>query len=291
MSRRGRRSDSPISLFSFQDIITSVTAIMILLVLILTLELITRMNHKGVAADDRRVVEELTQSIDAMRERCAELEQQTADAQKTAQRIASQSVRQVEADKRREQRRSESLRQELAALAAQARQAKEARQAAERELVKAEKTASSVRDTAERASRDAATATELEDQNERESVRQDIARKDLGDRPTSVAKLVFNPPVGEQLKPVLIEVSDGGIAVMNDDGSGVQDFGWGLGAPPAGFSQWLRQRDKSREYVVIMLRASGVDRLDATRRAISDAGLELGVELVGDDMDIVMRSS
>lgn len=291
MSRRGRRSESPISLFSFQDIITSVTAIMILLVLILTLELIAKMDRKGAAVDDRRVVEDLSQSIEAMRKRCRELEQQTANAQSTAEKVASQSVRQVESDLRREQRRSEAARQKLAALVIKAQEAKEALRAAERELVKVQKATPVARDAAARASRAAATAAELEKSNERERLRQEVAKKELADQPKSVSKLVFNPPVGEQLKPLLIEVSNAGVAAMNDDGSGVQDFGWGLVGPSTEFTAWLARRNKSREYVVIMLRPSGLDRLEATRKVISDAGLELGVELVSDEMDIVMRSS
>ena len=66
MSRRGRSKDVAISLFSFQDIITSVTAIMILLVLILALELATRVATKGMAAEDRRVAQQLKRSVAEM---------------------------------------------------------------------------------------------------------------------------------------------------------------------------------------------------------------------------------
>ena len=290
MSRR-RRGESPISLFSFQDIITSVTAIMILLVLTLTLELITRMGRKGVAADDRKVVEELTQSIEAMRERCKQVEQQTADARKTAQRVASQSVQQLEAERRREQRQAESLRQELAALAIKAREARQSRGTAERELVEIEKNAPLVRDAAERARRAAAAASELEERNQREGERQELKRNELGDQPRNAGKLVFNPPVGEPLRPLLIEVSGDGVAVMNESNTEVIDFGWGVAGPPGGFTAWLKRCDMTSEYIVIMLRPSGLDRLDATRRAVRDAGLELGVELVSEEIDIVMQGS
>jgi len=290
MSRK-RRGESPISLFSFQDIITSVTAIMILLVLTLTLELITRMGRKGVAADDRKVVEELTQSIEAMRERCKQVEQQTADARKTAQRVASQSVQQLEAERRREQRQAESLRQELAALAIKAREARQSRGTAERELLEIEKNAPLARDAAERARRAAAAASELEERNQREGERQELKRNELGDQPRNAGKLVFNPPVGEPLKPLLIEVSGDGVAVMNESNTEVIDFGWGVAGPPGGFTAWLKRCDKTSEYIVIMLRPSGLDRLDATRRAVRDAGLELGVELVNEEIDIVMQGS
>lgn len=291
MSRRGRRSESPISLFSFQDIITSVTAIMILLVLILTLELITRQEHQGVAADDRRTVEQLTQSIDAMRARCRELERQTSNAQQTADHVAAQSAREVESEIRGEQRRAEALRQELASLATKAREARQARRAAESELLKAERAGSAAQATAEQAGRLAAAAARVEESNDREQKRQKAVREDLAGQPKGAAKLVFNPPVGQELKPILVEVSSNGVAVMNESGTAARDFEWGITGPPNRFIRWLEQRDKNREYVVIILRPSGLQRLEAMRTAISAAGLELGVELVSEEMDIVMRGS
>ncbi len=64
MSRRNR-SRAAFSLFSFQDIITAVTAIVILLVLILTLELISR-RQQVAAADPAIGREALDETIAAL---------------------------------------------------------------------------------------------------------------------------------------------------------------------------------------------------------------------------------
>ena len=67
MSRR-RNNQPTISLFSFQDIITSVTAILILVVLILTLELISR-KYDAAASDpetQKRVTSEAVAELEAL---------------------------------------------------------------------------------------------------------------------------------------------------------------------------------------------------------------------------------
>ena len=66
---RGRRHrNQPFSLFSFQDIITSVTGIVILLTLVLTLDLITR-RQSSPAAQSGPSAEDLQTSTARMQER------------------------------------------------------------------------------------------------------------------------------------------------------------------------------------------------------------------------------
>ena len=55
MARYRRHGAEPFSLFAFQDIVTSVTAIMVLIVLILALEVVMRSRTAGVAEDHRAV--------------------------------------------------------------------------------------------------------------------------------------------------------------------------------------------------------------------------------------------
>lgn len=287
MSRRGRANGSPISLFSFQDIITSVTAIMILLVLILTLELITRMNLKGVAQDDVRVASELKESLETLRERLKELQSETADARETAQRAAGQSVQELNAEHRKTQRKCERLKETLATLETRASEARVKRLSTERELVRVEKGTPAAKRAEQKAAQDQTAAEELEKKNKEEAERQEQAEEELEKSPAMVSTLVFNPPPGQSLKPLLAELSDQGIAVMGYGDADVQRFGWGFQGPPTEFVKWLASRNSAREYIVIMLRPSGLDRLDETRKAILEAGLEFGLELVSEEMDIV----
>lgn len=288
MGRRGRGNGSPISLFSFQDIITSVTAIMILLTLILTLELITKMNLRGVAADDRRVAVELQQSLTTLRERLEGLRSQSADARHTAMQVASQSVKQVEADRRRTQRHSETLANSVASLESQLKAARQKRRDTEKGLLQAQKAHPETARLQDNAARDRAAAAMLEEQNKTEAKRQQDIAKELAESPQLVSTLVFNPHKGEELKPILAELSARGISVLGDGDEGVKAFGWGVLGPPNTFLRWLSEKDKNREYLVVMLRPSGLSKLDSTKEAISSKGFDLGLELVSDDMDIVM---
>jgi hypothetical protein len=291
MSRRGRFNGSPISLFSFQDIITSVTAIMILLVLILTLELITRMSLKGVAAEDQKVARQLNESLETLRKRLKDLQSETADARDTAKRAAGQSVQDVDAERRKTQRNCERVKESLVSLQTNADEARLKRLDTERELVKVERRTPGSQLAEQKAAQDEARASGIETQNQEETKRQQQAEKELSESPAMVSTLVFNPPPGLLLKPVLAEVSSDGIAVMGDGATQVHNFGWGFQGPPTEFQKWLSGRTSSREYVVLMLRPSGLDRLDATRQAVLDAGLEVGLELVSEDMDIVLADS
>ena len=69
MSRK--RSQPPISLFSFQDIITSVTAIVIVIVLCLTLELLERTSHSAETVD-AAAVEALQAAVALLRSQLTE---------------------------------------------------------------------------------------------------------------------------------------------------------------------------------------------------------------------------
>lgn len=288
MARRGRGNGSPISLFSFQDIITSVTAIMILLTLILTLELITKMASRGVAADDRRIATELRQSLETLRKRLDELRAQTADARHTAIQVASQSIEQLETDRRRTQRSSESLTTSITSLKSQLKAARRKRNDSEKALLQAHRDGPDTARAHGQAARDRSAAKILEEQNEAEVRRQHDVEKELAEHPHLVSTLVFNPPQGEELKPIVAELSAQGIAVLTDDDEGLKAFGWGILGPPNNFIRWLTDRKRDREYLVIMLRPSGLDKLESTKEAITSKGFELGLELVSEDMDIVM---
>lgn len=89
MSRRGRAREVAISLFSFQDIITSVTAIMILLVLILSLELVSRVPGRQVSAEDRQTAADLHRSLDRLQASISAINRDVSSMKKSANEIAA----------------------------------------------------------------------------------------------------------------------------------------------------------------------------------------------------------
>jgi hypothetical protein len=279
------------SLFAFQDIITSVTAIMILLVLILTLELITKADSAAVAPDDRRIAKELKASVSHLHERLGLLRAEAASVTSTAKRVAAQSVTDVEADIRSAQRRNEALTNAVVSLKTDMGKARARRRAAEQDLLHAEKQAPVTATLAAKASQDAAEAAAIKDRNVEEESRQMAVEKELADSPQLVSTLVFNSAPGQALTPILAELSGSGVSVLGTPQEGVVEFGWGVLGPPNGFTKWLASKDQTREYVVLLLRPSGLDKLGPTRDVIVTKGFEVGLELVSEGMDVVIADN
>lgn len=286
MSRRGRSKDVAISLFSFQDIITSVTAIMILLVLILTLELVTREATKGMAAEDRRVAQELKRSVTEMEARLEQLRQQASATRAAASDAAGFSAKETAEKTAQAEREAQNLREELAQLEIRLRNAQSTRRTAEGKL------AASQRDdpeaTALRAKETVARAGEMESANREERTRQNTEAKQSRDGKSASRTLVFNPPPGNTLEPLLVEISKDGLVAVGRNGDSPSRFNWNLLGLPTGFGEWLKARNKSREYVVLILRPSGIERYNATREAVVSAGFDVGTELIGEQMSLVL---
>ena len=274
MSRRSRSKDVAISLFSFQDIITSVTAIMILLVLILTLELLERVATKGMAAEDRRVARKLKHSVTEMGQQLEQLQRQAASANDTASAAAGFSAKETDERRLEATRQAAALQEDLRHLDVQMRSAQAARRAAESHLVKTQASDPAV--VVDRTKAMEQHVSKMNAANNRERERQQEAQKQDKDGSAPAKTLVFNAPPGTTLKPLLVEISK------------PRRFGWGLLGPSSEFEQWLNARNKANEYIVIILRPSGVDRYDAVHSQIVSEGLGIGTELIGEEMSLVL---
>lgn len=275
MSRRGRSTGSAISLFSFQDIITSVTAIMILLVLILTLELISSTRQRGVAAEDRRVASGLRASVEAMEREVTTLRSELAMLQAAATRSAAFSAADTRARERKAAARAAALAEEVALLESRLRTASAARRRCEAELV----AAGPVRpeDSADHVAALEQRAAEMEAANRAEEERQREAGTTRS-QSTVAPSLVFNTPPGALLVPRLVEVSAAGLATVEPDGLQSRRFR----GPDRDFDAWLEALDSTAEYVVVILRPSGVRRYDEVVEAVRKANVGVGAELVGE---------
>jgi hypothetical protein len=285
MSRRGRTRGNPVSLFAFQDIITSVTAIMILLVLILTLEFITRAKQAGTAPAHRRVAEDLVNALREAETRVQSLGRRLEAAQREASRATSLSGADLGESLAREERRHAELERRVVAAEAAAKTALGDRRSAEdRLLERAAAMQEAARMEAEAAAADGAAAA-LQQRNRTEQERQRaVAATPDAVRPT---RLVYNLQADGSKQAVLVEVSGDGVTVLPADGSGRRSLGWGYTGPSSAFVRWLAGLPASRQYVVIMLRPSGILRYEAVRDAVIAAGIDTGTELVPEDLAIV----
>ena len=272
------------SLFAFQDIITSVTAIMILLVLILTLEFLSRARQVGVPEDHRHVVADLKQTIRAGEARLDALQrtlQETRGAAKSASAATRASVerRYAEATVRQAALEQEVARAETAVT----RAADERHSAEDRLLAAATHTAEASRFEAE-AESIAATAVAIEEANREERQRQ----QGLAAAPAQPTRLLFNPSDDGGKNAVMVEVAADGVTTLSPGGGAPQPLGWGLTGPSFAFRRWLTGLQSASDYVVIMLRPSGIQRYAAVRDAIVEAGIDVGTELVPEHLVIVV---
>lgn len=282
MSRRGRTTGAAISLFSFQDIITSVTAILILLVLILTLELITRSRQRGVAAEHRRVADDLREAVADMERRAATLRSEITTLQSSARRSAAFSAADTEERTRRATERRREITAEIEMLESQVRVAASARRRDEAALV-AERSAK-LPESAERVAAMDARAAEMEKANQAERTRQreaKTAKADISLAPT----LIFNMPRGEALKPQFVELSRIGLTVIGTDGARDRRFP----GTDVAFAGWLSSLDSDSQYVVVITRPSGLRFHNAVITAIEAANLRYGLELAGEAMPISLQ--
>jgi len=282
MSRRGRNRGSAISLFSFQDIITSVTAIMILLVLILTLELITRSQSSGVRAEDQRVARQLTESIESMEQRAAALRKELGESRSTALAMAAFSAADVRQREQDAAAVAAALADEIRVLESQVRSAQVARRRSEAELLAV--TATGPGFSREQVDATRRRAAEIAAANQQERRRQEAASRDSGLENVTGGTLVFNPSIGSRLTPILLEVSGDGLTAIRS-GEPTPER---LGRFGRRFLTWLGGLDADREYVVIVLRPSGIDDFDDVYNAIRDSPLDVGTELIGEGMSVII---
>jgi len=288
MARSRRAAGPAISLFSFQDIITSVTAILILMVLILTLELISRLRRGGASVADVRSAGRLRVAANELARNIRELEQELDARSRSAEAVATFSADELGRSAEEYARQAAGLQEAIADIGRQVERAASERRAAESELVEIEKQRPEVEHILDQAEDIAAATKGLIDRNTEASARlsmQEARTRQAGRLPTT---LVFNAVEGDAPKPRLVEVSGAGVRLLDGEDRG-DVHPWPLFGVHESFSSWLAALDRQREYVVIILRPSGMSRLDQVRAVIEGKSLGVGLELVGENMTVVVR--
>lgn len=278
MSRR-RRTRAAFSLFSFQDIITSVTAILILLVLILSLELVTR-RQEAAAADPMATRVALQESVaslqslvgtlaaivpaDKPRALVARTRSELARDTRIVESQADQAIADAEAARAVEGR----ARAMAAATVARLRDAERNFAAVDRIKMEALRVDEEARKLA---IRNKARSAELSERRER-----------ITDRPSPGAELVFNPPEGTSTQAWIIEVSGDGFTVVRLGTNQRQSLGSGVG-PGSAAGQWLSRLNERRDHVLILVRPSGANSMEVIRQSLGEAGISFGIDLIGEE--------
>jgi hypothetical protein len=275
---RRRRSQHPtISLFSFQDIVTSVTAILILIVLILSLELISR-KFEHAARDGAATKASLLTVLTDLR---------TAADRLRAAVDASRSPLDGWVDVPSE-RDLKILRDQLDRALLQLADAQRVNSLARRHAIAAEDTLAAQRASAVAAQRDEQRAEDLEAEarsqaarNAEDEAQQDVQKRDIAARDAPGAELVFRRPVDDTRQPWLVEISDAGFSVLRLGSGDVQHFDPSVEDGSQGLA-WLNRLAPARDYVLMLVRPSGVELAFGARAAIEAANLPFGMDFIGE---------
>lgn len=281
----GRKtSGSAFSLFSFQDIITSVTAILILIMLLLALELArqqataaagdpgaTRERLERIAADLEANVARLQEDLAAARE--AEWDRRPRDEW---QHLARQATERLDLARLRRDDAASTL-----------RAAERARLEAESRLAARDDDKKRLETLRGRVAEDQAEADRLERENAAERDRQAKRRQEIEERPKSGTELVFNRPADASRRPWLVELSSDGIVVVLLGTNSRESLG---AASTAGgpFTKWLSRLQPLGDYCLLLMRPSASSvLLDDVESQLNAAGVAYGIDFIGEDQVVL----
>lgn len=264
---RSRAKVEAFSLFSFQDIITSVTGVMILVTLMLAVELVQR---KMATIEAATLTTDQTSS-----DRLARLEEQIEEARATLHsgesfiaqvaEIPSSNLSQREAElKRTVEQLSEDVKQIVSAI-----------------------TSSQQEYDTDRNSQDLPHL-----QNELSAARSKIGRLMAQLRSLEDShQVIYNPNPFSQKTAWLVDLSPGVIRVAEPGKiARFREFKDGAIKSAVGdFLSWAKQRDKQSEYFVLLLRPKAIKLYEEVQRQLVAVGFDSGVDLIESNAIVVDR--
>lgn len=277
-----RKPAAAFSLFSFQDIVTSVTAILILVMLILSVELVSRRRQQAIA-DPEVTRRQLAATVEKLESLAVGLRSEVASRREkkpflTAE-VAQRQLERVREECDETRRRLNETRR-TQAMVAGLRQ-------------KSDDLAKTHADDAERVTRlrqeaddDRQKADRAEEANRKETVRQANRRREVAGRPESGTELVYNPKKGSDYTTWLVELSGAGLTVVLLGGDRREQLGAALvdGSPAV---RWIGELRPDRDYCLLLVRPSSSATLEEEfSKRLQDGGIRYGIDLIGEDQTV-----
>jgi len=261
---RRRRAGAAISLFAFQDIITSVSGILIVMVLLLTLELVERPEGES---DSQLQASELRDAIAGAETELAARQQNVGTTDDLIREVARWSAAELHQRINEQQQEKESQTRELERLRQQKSRLAEAERVLAAERFDAQQVLEELVETRERnAELEAQAAAEKEDK-----------------RP------IFTMPRGTQSEGWLVVCEESRVTVARVGHAApplVFSGRGGLTRPSAAraFLDWAReQRTTASPYFLLLVRPSGIDTFDEIEAAFHGGGYHFGFDPVARD--------
>lgn len=252
MSRK--KGSAPFSLFAFQDAITSVCGVIVLITLMLALNLTRQALVDAQSYENAIVAEEINQQIQRLQETLKEAQTPTEE-EKFLIEAASFSLGEIE-------KRAENTKQKI-------EDAKIVKEKIEKE---AERIALLKEKTEKQKQANIALNKKIKDLED-EKLATETQKNDLLLKNVAYAF----PNDGTQL-PWFVDISQNHIiAVGKSNALNFQN--------PSQFLNWAKKRPNS-EYFVLIARPSGTKRFGEIRRALEEMNMPIGVDLVGETREL-----
>ncbi len=263
---RRRTDESPVSLFSFQDIITSVTGVLILLSLILSLSVL------GTPSEPAPPAERPTADVS---------DEQLADLRAQVRQLAEDTERVTLVRQRTKGRTQEELERELAELRRQRSQLQEAQRSLAESLLQTSDAQLALLEQSLQAA-----------QTEQAQLQAELSAQE-GQRTllNNGRAVVYNLAPGLPKRAWFVDVSAARITVTSGDAATApREFaGSGARAAELAFLAWAQGRPADAEYFVLLVRPDGIKTFDALYGFLRARKFDTGLDLLSRDAVVITQ--
>lgn len=261
MSRR-KKDHSPFTLFAFQDIITSVTGILILITLILALSIVDKPLNESPESRDN--IQSLRAQLASLRSDVSSLDQQTTSDSELLKLMAQFGVENVESLDKTLRESIEKTRMMLTNGAI--------------ENAKGKKKADQVGDQISKK------ATDLED-----ITRRMLEQKRLLEEIETSNRVVYRFPKSAGDEPWLIDVGDDQwlAAPANKNQKPVVFDDRNIRRRLGQLEAWYRSASSGNKYLVLLVRPNGVASYTAIRESSKLTNASFGIDLIPEDVTVI----
>ena len=277
MARR-RQAGNAFSLFAFQDIITSVTAIVILIMLILCIDFIQKKRTEA-AASPAETIRQLEQQVRELEELASNLSLKLQNAIASPATISSSALEEelakLESKKNELTDRLAEVRRTFDKVTQLAKEAEERRSEidSQQELIK---------QFQERIAKLSQENEDLAQSNSNEAERLKKRKQELTQTVRTSTELIYNP-VNDGTTQWLVEISIDGVVAMKLGTGAPLNLGQSLiaGSP---LSNWINTLNSSSDYCLLLRRPSADTTLAIDLEdKLQERSIQHGLDLVGED--------
>jgi hypothetical protein len=258
MARRRGGNSTPISLFSFQDIITSVTGIMILVTMMMTLELLQR-KVSAPAPQTAKIIDELRPAVDQGDQEIAKLQQQLARDEQTLRELAGIDQNQVRRAMDDLERLTRQLQSDVQTLRGEEAHADSRVRRSEAEKTQRASDAKTLQELTERVRKTQRQFEELKSSN----------------------RVIYNVSSSASKSAWLVQIGDDQLLTAPVGKPAASVFSGSPEARTAEFLRWAASRDPKSEYFMLLVKPGGVASFRTLLQGLTSKGFQVGFDLIG----------